>query len=314
MMNRLLPLTALAAWGCAGLIGRETYLREGGFDIQCPERAQVDTSMPAGWKVLGTTSATGQGQIVYELAGRQVTWCQYSEEVWEQQKAAIHAGQAPSLEVDGPERQALLAKEAYQADADAERQSYEERRTVERAQEAESRASQQRQVESAVQAREIESRRLESEKRAVTVAGLRLAQRYPLEVVSLRVCELEQRIQGARDDLAREQRIGRESGTTDLVARHEAGQAIVDAQDELAEAKASLKRALRSAPKKCSPKALACVEGMACAALSVARGLTDDILQGTDMAGPADRALAELPPEEATASETTLELAVGMLR
>lgn len=81
------------------------------------------------------------------------------------------------------------------------------------------------------------------------LAGVLLARAHFAEIVSARLCTLDRSTAAAREEIARQRAIGRESGMVDAAALHAAGEQIVEAKSERATIRKGLrKRAVRPLP------------------------------------------------------------------
>jgi hypothetical protein len=92
----------------------ELRTRQLGIDRRCPEGGIVAARTPPDWRAWGLMAPewTGYKQIVYETSsGQRTTWCEYTQRIWDRQKAAIWANQEPTHDLWDVERQERVERE-----------------------------------------------------------------------------------------------------------------------------------------------------------------------------------------------------------
>lgn len=292
---------------------RSAYIQSGGYDLQCPEGVRVEPALPDGWRAAGVVSGSfqaGTGEISYSTPAGDMTWCAYSQRVWDGQRAAIAAGREPGREVADVTRAKLIADErarlarereqaAAQATFAADRAAYDKA-------EADAQAIQHATAEADAERRELAALDAQREAMAEKLEHVLLAQQGLVLLVSARVCALEADIAAERQELARARRVQAISGTTRPEDLHDSGEAIVDAEDRIAALKKKLRAVERAAAKPCSGRVREVAECMGpeskcseiASAVASAWAEAQRRLDGANLSESEEQLRASMSPEQ----------------
>ncbi len=153
--------------------------------------------------------------------------------------------------------------------------------------------------------------RTAQEERSIALLGAVLAIKERMDVfVSASICAAKNELQTAKDELANERQVGRESGFVDKVTMHEAGETIVVWKSKLAAMSKAARSWVKGKPISCSRPDVAVaancatVGGEHCGALTTLVDRTSEYLLGErSLAADEQEARAGVPQERVTKAE-----------